>query len=353
MTVSEAARRIGKSANFVRKLIDTGQLPGRKVKGVRTIEEADLVAFTVAFTAASTEPSTDASRTLHGPLHAPSTAGRGGYPPPGTPLEVEGCMHSTVEGAVHPGVQAARSKLDALRAQIQDMEQEEAEELLAEDLRLKRRARLIKSLSARYPIQLLDQMDDHTLEHESLVVKAVQDAVRQQQERQAAMQQPSPQAVAYQQQQQQAAAAWAAWQAQAQWAAAHQAAQARAAEAQEIAALRRELEQMAREDQAWRLQRQRAESEDRMREEIATMRRQRLRQAEEHATLDVVRLLAARANGGGGDGGGWAAFARGFGAPIPAPAAPASAPTGTTGGATAPTDAAPPAAISDIEKSRG
>jgi len=378
--VTEAARRLGRSPSGVRRLIDEGQIRAHRVKGQRVIEEADVEAFLRATSEATNGPTSRLSEGLpRGYTHPPS-GGLHPHPLPGTPLEVEPTVHSSVHPTVEPSVEAMAPELRAtlartaaLRQELAALEAEEAREELAEDLRIKRRQKLLVRLVKEHGDQwrpLLESLPNEDLEHPSRIDRAMREHVRAAQEQQRVHVQPAQVAqqralwrdsvlrqILGQVQQalwgapfaahvvQQVHAAIAQMpdehlaagygmgvaqqivsQAQQQIVAQSAAAQ-RAAEIREAAALaQRQLEEWKREDERDRAARRQAEEDQRMRAEIEELRAMKAARDRDRETAESIRALAARMSNGG-DGGGWADFARGFVAP--APAAPTPAPTAT------------------------
>ncbi len=120
LTVDEAAARLGKSPDTVRRYIRAGQLPAERVQGERTIEyrlhPADVDDLQGRQDAVHSEPRTTEDSEPPAP---PATASNGGRVQAGTDARVQtlALMHALVEPLVEE-VRQARQELGDTREEL-------------------------------------------------------------------------------------------------------------------------------------------------------------------------------------------------------------------------------------------
>ncbi len=122
LTVDEAAARLGKSADTVRRYIRAGQLPAERVQGERTIEyrlrPADVADLHDRHDAVDSAPDGDlAPSSLPPPAHEPTSGG--GRVQAGTDARTQtlALMHALVEPLVEE-VRQARQELGDTREEL-------------------------------------------------------------------------------------------------------------------------------------------------------------------------------------------------------------------------------------------
>ncbi len=122
LTVDEAAARLGKSADTVRRYIRAGHLPAERVQGERTIEyrvrPTDVDDLHGRQDAVHSEPRTEDGE-APAPPAPPATAGSGGRVQAGTDARIQTLtlMHALVEPLVEE-VRQARQELGDTREEL-------------------------------------------------------------------------------------------------------------------------------------------------------------------------------------------------------------------------------------------